>query len=352
MVCTKMRILAVTNMYPTLQHSTLGTFVEQQIKGLRQIGLDVDVLVVDRASKGMGTYWGLSQQLHARVVSFQPDIVHVMYGGVMADVITRAVKQRPVVVSFCGSDLLGAPLLGSLGKLMASYGVLASYRAARKASGIVVKSKNLQDALPDKVDMSRVRIIPNGIDLGRFRPLDRSSCRYQLGWHADRFHVLFISSTGDPRKRLDLAQAAVKALNCLGTSAELHQLSGIPHEEVPVWLNASDVVLLTSVHEGSPNIIKEALACDVPVVSVDVGDVRERIEGVEGCYLALPESDDLAAKLSLVYTGPRRVIGRVKMQELSLEHVALRLKEFYEEVLVSYRTSKGIHLKRDTFILQ
>src|SRR5262249_34890094 len=150
---------------------------EQQLKGLRQIGLDVDVLVVDRASKGMGAYWGLSQQLHARVVSFQPDIVHVMYGGVMADVITRAVKQRPVVVSFCGSDLLGAPLLGALGKLMASYGVLASYRAARKASGIVVKSKNLQDALPDKVDMSRVRIIPNGIDLDRFRPLDRGSCR-------------------------------------------------------------------------------------------------------------------------------------------------------------------------------
>jgi len=94
------------------------------------------------------------------------------------------------------------------------------------------------------------------------------------------------------------------------------------------------------VHEGSPNIVKEALACDVPVVSVDVGDVRERIEGIEGCYIALPESDDLAAKLSLVYTGSRRVRGRVKMQELSLERVALRLKEFYEEVLVSHRTQK------------
>jgi teichuronic acid biosynthesis glycosyltransferase TuaC len=331
-----MRILAVTNMYPTPQNPNLGTFVEQQIKGLRQIGLDVDVLVVDRASKGMGAYWGLSKQIRARVVSFRPDVVHVMYGGVIADVTTSTVGQRPMVVSFCGSDLLGELLSGSLRKLIAGYGVLASYRAARKASGIIVKSKNLQDALPDNVDLSKVRIIPNGIDLGRFRPLDRSTCRYQLGWRADRFHVLFTSNVGDPRKRPDLAQAAVKALNCLGTHAELHQLSGIPHDEVPIWLNASNVVLLTSLAEGSPNIVKEALACDLPVVSVKVGDVSERIREIAGCYLALSEPGDLAAKLQMVHSGPGRVPGRLKMQELSLDQVALRLKDFYSELLESF----------------
>jgi teichuronic acid biosynthesis glycosyltransferase TuaC len=335
-VRTKMRILAVTNMYPTPQHPTSGIFVEQQIKSLRQIGLDVDVFVVDRASKGMGAYWGLSRQLRARVASFQPDVVHVMYGGVIADRTAYAVGQRPVVVSFCGSDLLGEPLAGSVRKLLAGYGVLASHRAARKAHSIVVKSKNLQEALPDDVNRLKIRIIPNGIDLERFKPLDRETCRAELGWHAHRFHVLFTNPAGASCKRPDLARAAVETLNGLGTNAELHQLSGVPHDQVAVWLNASNVLLLTSLTEGSPNIVKEALACDLPVVSVEVGDVSERLREIEGCYLALSEPGDLAAKLHMVHSGRGRVAGRVKMQELSLERVALRLRECYSELLESF----------------
>ena len=183
------------------------------------------------------------------------------------------------------------------------------------------------------MNQSKVRIIPNGVNLDRFKPLDRSACRRRLGWDNDHFHVLFPPNVGgDPRKRPDLAQAAVKAADRSGIQTKLHQLQRIPHAEVPIWLNASDVVLLTSLHEGSPNIIKEALACDLPVVSVDVGDVQERIQGVEGCYLGLSKPYDLATKLCLVHAGPRRVKGRVKMDELSLNRISLRLKEFYEEL--------------------
>src|SRR5882724_7914480 len=331
-----MRLLAVTNIYPTPQAPAQGTFVEQQIKGLREVGLDVDVMFLDRAQRGMGVYLGLGRQIRARIANYQPDLVHVMYGGVMADEVTRAIVDRPTVVSFCGDDLLGELLSGILRKLISRYGVMASYRAARRARGIVVKSKNLKDALPDDVDRSKVRIIPNGVDLERFKPLNRDKCRKRLGWSGDRFHVLFPTNDGDPRKRPGLAKAAVEAANHSGVQAEMHQLRGVPHEEVSIWLNASDVVLLTSLHEGSPNIVKEALACNIPVVSVDVGDVRERIRGIEGCYLAVPEPGDLAAKLQIVHAGSRRVVSRIKMQELSLERVALQLKEFYSEVLVSF----------------
>jgi teichuronic acid biosynthesis glycosyltransferase TuaC len=148
-------------------------------------------------------------------------------------------------------------------------------------------------------------------------------------------NVLFPTNCGDPRKRFDLAQAAVEVIKQWGIPAELHQLRGVLHDQVPIWLNASDVVLLTSLHEGSPNVVKEALACNRPVVSVDVGDVRERIEGIEGCYLALPDSSDLAAKLRLVHARQSRVAGRTKMQDLSLECIARRLTQFYEDVLSS-----------------
>ena len=336
-------VLAVTNMYPTSSDPTLGTFVEQQIKGLQKIGLEVEVAFVDRIQKGFKAYLTAGRQVCGAIAKFEPDIVHVLYGGVMADIVTSAVTRRPTVVSFCGDDLLGELLSGVLRKFVSKCGVLLSYRAARRAHGIVVKSQNLKDVLPPDIPRSKIRIIPNGIDLERFKPLDRDNCRKQLGWRSDRLNVLFPANQGDPRKRPGLALAALGAAQRLGFDVEMHHLRGVPHEQVPVWLNASDAVLLTSLHEGSPNIIKEALACDIPVLSLDVGDVRERIHGIKGCYLAAPDPNDLALKMALIREGPRRVDGRATIYNLSLEQVALRLKEFYEETLLSWRTDPSFN---------
>jgi glycosyltransferase involved in cell wall biosynthesis len=328
-----MRILAVTNMYPTAQDPTLGTFVEQQVHGLKQIGVIVEILLVDRIQKGMTAYFSIGRELRAAMADFEPDIVHSMYGGVMADRVTRAVAGKPTVVSFCGDDLLGELLSGTVRKIVSKYGITASHRAARRANGIIVKSKNLQDALPADLPPSKIRIIPNGIDLDRFKPLDRDLCRNRLGWSATRLNVLFPANTGDPRKRPELAHAAAQTAEQLGVKIEIHQLRCVPHHEVPVWLNASDAVLLTSLHEGSPNLIKEALACNVSVVSVDVGDVRERIRGIDGCFIADADPNDIANKLRLVGCGPRRVDSRDYVRDLSLQNVALRLKQFYENLL-------------------
>lgn len=334
-----MRVLAVTNFYPTPRHPTSGTFVEQQVLGLRCSGLDVDVMLIDRCERGMRSYFTIGAELRRRIEQFQPDVVHAMYGGVMAERVTRIVEDRPTVVSFCGSDLLGEILSGPIRRIASECGIFASLVAARRADGVIVKSRNLEEALPATVIRSKVRIIPNGIDLKRFKPIDQADCRNKLGWDPDRFHVLFPANVGgDPRKRLYLAQAAVEKANRSGLNAELHQLRGVSHEEVPIWLNASGAVLLTSLHEGSPNIIKEALACNVPVVSVDVGDVHERIDGIEGCHIALPDSDDLAIKLTLVATRNGRVASRAKMQALSLEQTALHLGSFYREVVEAHQS--------------
>jgi teichuronic acid biosynthesis glycosyltransferase TuaC len=332
-----MRILAVTNLYPTPRNPGAGTFVEQQVLGLRRSGLDVEVMHVDRCERGMRSYFTIGAELRSRIEQFQPDVVHAMYGGVLAERATRIVKDRPTVVSFCGSDLLGELLSGSMRRIISEYGILASHIAARRAVGIVVKSRNLEEALPTTVNRSKVRIIPNGIDLERFRPLNQVDCRNKLGWDSNKFHVLFPTNAGDPRKRLYLAQAAIDKANRSGLNAEMHQLRGVPHEEVPIWLNASDVVLLTSLHEGSPNVIKEALACNVPVVSVDVGDVSERVEGIEGCHIALPDPDDIRVKLGLVEAREGRILGRERMQALSLEQTAQYLRSFYHEVVESHQ---------------
>lgn len=333
-----MKILAVTNMYPTPERPFFGTFIEQQVKGLREAGVEVEVLYADRRREGVRVYWTLRRAIREKMDRRAPDLVHVMYGGVMAKQVTREVRTRPVIVSFCGSDLLGENLPGLFRKMMVAAGVRASRLAAIKAAGIVVKSRNLYDALPKHIERDRIRVISNGIDLNRFRPMDSRSCQKQLGWDPDRFHVLFPANTGTPRKRLWLAQAALEKAEERGVACQLHLLQGVPHEDVPVWINASDVVLLTSEHEGSPNVIKESLACDVPVVSVDVGDVAERIEGIEGCFIAGAKPEDLADRLGRVWKGKRRVQGRSRISELSLERVSERLLSFYQETLDSWRS--------------
>jgi glycosyltransferase involved in cell wall biosynthesis len=330
----------------------MGTFVEQQVLGLKRVSLDVDVLFVNRREKGVSTYLTMGADLRKRIEQFQPDVVHVMYGGVLAERVTSIVKDRPLVVSFCGSDLLGEHLSGPLRRVISEYGVLASHFAAKRAHGIIVKSQNLEGALPLTVNRSKVRIIPNGINLDRFRPLHIVDCRDKLRWSPDKFHVLFPANSGDPCKRPDLAQASIDLANQLGLNAEMHYLRGVPHEEVPIWLNASDVVLLTSFHEGSPNVIKEALACNVPVVSVDVGDVRERISGIQGCYIALPEPVDLSAKLRSVGSSGGRIPGREKIKELSLEEISLKLKHFYHEIVEAHPRDgvRSLHVDTGTVL--
>jgi teichuronic acid biosynthesis glycosyltransferase TuaC len=333
-----MRILAVTNMLPSADRPSKGTFVEQQVKGLRDAGVDVEVLLIDRVGFGQLAYVKTVGVVRSRVMQVRPDLVHIMYGGVMAFLATRATRLCPSVVSYCGTDLLGARHGPVAFRLRRAAGVLASHEAARRADGIVVKSEGLRLALPKGIDSSCVRIIPNGIDLGRFRPLDRSECRRKLGWEPDVFHVLFPTSDSGLRvKRLPLAEAAVALLNRMGVCSQMHGLPGVPHDEVPIWLNAADVLLLTSSHEGSPNIVKEALGCNRPVVSVDVGDVRERIQGIDGCYLAEPTPSDLAAKLAKVHDGPGVVNGRANVRDLTLEEVTMRLLELYDSVLTRWR---------------
>jgi glycosyltransferase involved in cell wall biosynthesis len=320
-----MRVLAVTNMYPTETHPASGVFIAAQVDALRAAGVEVDLVFLDRPALGRSVYRGLGETIRRHVEEGSPDVVHAMYGGVMARAVAGAVREQPLLVSYCGSDLLGDGVSGR-------YNALSSRLAARRAAGVVVKSRNLYDAVPRSVDRSRVWIVPTGIDFKRFRPADRADARRTLGWDPARAHVLFPAPPGRPEKRFALAEAAVRLLDGRAPAVDLHVLENVPFDQVPVWLNAADVVLLTSSHEGSPNAVKEALACDVAVVSVDVGDVRERLDGIDGCFVAEAASDAIAEKLELALTGSERIAGRERVAHLSLERVTEELRRIYAKL--------------------
>jgi glycosyltransferase involved in cell wall biosynthesis len=327
-------------LYPTSADPTQGTFIEQQVKGLRQAGAEIEVLHLDRRAAGSRVYARTAELTSEAVRCFRPDVVHAMYGGILADRVTASVPDLPKVVSFCGSDLLGDAVNGWHRRLVGALGILASQRAARRADAIIVKSAGLGNALAADVDRGKVTILSNGIDTDRFRPLDRAECRRQLGWPAGGFQILFSNGLGGRRKRLDLAMAAVEALKALGVPAELRIIPGVPHDQVPIWLNAADAVLLTSAYEGSPNMVKEALACDRPVVSVDVGDVKERLEGVTGCHVADADPESLARALAQVHSDRPAVDGRRAIRRLTLEHVSGELISIYRRVLAQ-RTAQA-----------
>ena len=327
-----MRILAVTNMYPCEAFPSRGVFVHEQVKGLRALGLDVRVLFVDRRQEGPLAYFRMHHKISSLVAEFDPDAIHVMYGGVMADQVARCHQGRPMVVTFHGSDLLGENLSGWTRKIISKYGVYCSRRAARAAQSVVIVARHLTGALNGAASPDKIHVIPCGIDLERFHRMDPPVCKQKLGWSARSFHVLFASSNGDPVKRPWLAKAAVAQMDNADSPPELHYLTGIANANVPVWLNAADVLLLTSMHEGSPTVVKEALACGLPVVSVDVGDVAERIEGIEGCHVAQSDPADLAAKLGSVRRRAQRLDCEARLKDLSILSVAQRLKQCYEGI--------------------
>jgi glycosyltransferase involved in cell wall biosynthesis len=328
-----LKILAVTNMYPSPERPGSGVFVEQQVLGLLSRGMDVRVMFVDRRKEGVSVYYRIAPLLQRELADFAPDLIHVMYGGVMADQVTRQRGLPPTVVTYHGSDLLGENLSGLARKIISHYGVHCSRKAARRADGIIVVGRHLLKTLRAGIVADKVQVIPCGIDLERFKPIDQSTCRERLGWQPADFHVLFATSEGDPVKRPGLARAAVSLLDAKHGHVKFHVLCGTPNSEVPYWLNAADVLFLTSKHEGSPTIVKEALACGLPIVSVPVGDVPERIAGINGCHLAESEPEDLARKLDLVFKSRQRLNCGEKLLELSCQTIAAKLEQFYLDIL-------------------
>lgn len=325
-----MRVLCLTHAWPTAATDVAGIFVQRQVASLQALGVSVDVRVVGRSP---GSRWPhLIAELRDEMKRGMYDLVHAQYGGRTALAAVMA-SVRPVVISFCGTDLNGLKTGSAVARAYTGAGVLCSQLAAPRATGLIAKSGALANRLWQSRDRRRCRVIPNGIDLELFRPMDRQEARARLGWSSDRPVVLVSGQSDGPVKRLDLAQAVVEEARQQVPELSLHLLRGVPPQDVPLHLNAADVLLLTSQHEGSPNIVKEALACNVAVVSVDVGDVRRWISGTPGCWLCDRTIPTLADAVTQAIACGGHSQGRDAISSLALQGVATQILGVYEEAL-------------------
>jgi glycosyltransferase involved in cell wall biosynthesis len=214
----------------------------------------------------------------------------------------------------------------------------------QRVDAVIVKSEEMKKAASASKD--NIFIVPNGVDFELFRPIPRAEARATLGWDPGRYYVLFGNDPNIPVKNFPLAQAAIERLRIRGTSAELVVASGLPQTKVVQYINASNALILPSIAEGSPNIVKEAMACNVPVVATDVGDVSHVIGRTKGCSVCSRDPDALAVALEHALQHTEPTTGRTDIMHLDRRVVAKQVRAIYEQVtsnLAQFQDLVGIN---------
>ena len=306
-------------------------FARRQAESLGREGVEVELFHLrSRTSpRELAREWRRFRQcMH----SINPDVIHAHFGTVTALFAALAAPRTPLVITFRGSDLNACrPRAGLAMRVRAAAGQLLSQLAALRAGKIVCVSLQLRARLWWRRGIAVV--LPSGVDAEVFRPEPRWRARERLGWnHADRV-VLFNAGHNPEIKRLDLARHALALTQALVVGVRMEVLDGwTSPAEMPGLLNAADCLLLTSDREGSPTVIQEALACNLPVVSVAAGDTVERLQGVRYSAIVAREAAAIAAALARVLREPRRSNGRRKVREFSAQRIAAELRRIYLEL--------------------
>jgi teichuronic acid biosynthesis glycosyltransferase TuaC len=266
--------------------------------------------------------------IRSRIREFHPDVVHAHFGTITAFATVMA-ADVPVIITFRGSDLNPSPSDGWVRN--AAQNILSN-TAAKFAAAIIFVSRQLRSRL--WFDHPHGHVIPTGVDLDAFKPSSRMEAREKLGWTFGDPVILFNAGVSSDVKRLDLAERAVHLLQQRVPSIRMHVLHGTtPHHELPLYMNAADCLLVTSDFEGSPDIVKEALASNLPIVSVDVGDVRERTSGVSGVEIVPRDPRAIASAAERIVMAASRSNGREKIAELDANRIRDAVIQVYREIL-------------------
>lgn len=320
------RILVVTNMWPTDAAPMGGIFVQEQVSSLRKAGLAVDVLFVDGITGGYAAYLRGFGQVRRALRRHEYDLIHAHYvfSGIMA-LVGRLLAFGP----FHGWR---APIVLTQHGIETQLGWTAPLCrwTSRHVEATIATSVRVRDALGAALRGREVAVIPCGVDTTLFRPSAWDAAREALGLALDDDYVLF-AGMRRPEKRLDLIEAAVARLDRPGAPTHLLIADNAPHEQMPVYMNAANVLVLASEAEGSPMVVKEALACGLPVVSVDVGDVKELIGAISLCLVVERSTEALTEGIRKVLHWHGRVDCRV-VERLALPAVAEQLMLFYQRV--------------------
>lgn len=327
-----MRVLWTHNFNPAKLND--GVFMFTAAEGLRALGVDVQLEYLGNLRSALNI---LKAKKHVNKISKAFDLVHAQYGSACA-IATMTAKGCPKVLSVRGSDwnVYTSPFRyhywhTRLAKLMT--------RLAVKSYDLVITVSNrmvldLQKSSPNV----RPVALPSPIDLDRFVPVDKEQARQLLGFPNNKEKWILFTSLycNSPIKRYSLARQAVDLVNHKLGNVKMRVASGLPHSELPLFVAACDLILCTSVFEGWPNSIKEALACNLPFVSTDVSDLSDIADKEPNCRICPSDATVLAENICDVLLAPRTDNLRSHVIEMDVRTTSNRLLALYTD-LVSQR---------------
>lgn len=307
----------------------ISPIVKNQKEALQDAGVDVSLFEI--RGQGLLNYLKNAFQLRYYLRKHHYFAIHAHYS--LSAFVASLAGAKPLVVSLMGSDVKAAGWYKAFIKIFAKL---------FRWGALIVKSNDMHRDL----GLEEAIVFPNSVNTERFVPKDKMECQQKLGWKMTNgiIHVLFPANYNRPEKDFPLAEEAVALVKKRfgdERDLEIHWFDDYtPNSALPDWYNAADVVLLTSFYEGSPNVIKEALACCKPIVSTNVGDVAERTNGVEGCYVVdraetREETEQRvsdALEKALAFEGLTKGREKIFTDEISNQQAIGKLKAIYESV--------------------
>lgn len=293
-------------------NGNIAPFITEQVESLRASGMELDYFFIEQ--KGIKGYLQSLSLLKQAIKTFEPEVIHAHYG--LSGLLANLQRRVPVVTTYHGSDI-NDPRVKRYSNI-----------AIRLSHYNIFVSQRLADAIQHK---KRFSVIPCGVDMSLFYPIEKQVARESVGWELEGNYIVFSGNPEDKVKNFNLAKHAVSLL----PKTQLIPLVDFTREEVNLLLNAADVALMTSFTEGSPQFIKEAMACNCPIVSTDVGDVVSLTANLAGCFIASHKQADIANKLQAAiefsHSG-KRTEGRKKIKQagIDLTTIALRIKAIFQ----------------------
>ncbi|MBI2259086.1 MAG: glycosyltransferase family 4 protein [Flavobacteriia bacterium] len=302
-------------------------FSKRQAEDIKHFGYNVEIFYLDTKI----SFFNLIREylrLKKMVKIFNPNLIHSHYGTITSFICSK-IKNIPLIITFQGSDLNYTKDITWIREKIGKY---LSKISAKKAKKIICVSESLLTHL--KTHRNKAIVIPVGVDISIFKELNMSECKKKLGLF-ELTNYIFFNSNNPKVKRLDIAEKVVKNLE--NYNFKLLSLSGIINpSEVPFYLNSCLLVLLCSDSEGSPMIIKEAMACNIPIVSVDVGDVKLRLTNVKNCFIVKQDVREITEKIKYIYENKLfKSNGKLKIIEDKIDSISTtnKLVSIYQEML-------------------
>jgi Glycosyltransferase len=308
-----MRILIVCS-YKEQYDNNIAPFVKEQVDEMSShSGIQINYYLVK--GKGCFGYFKNRKSLLCKIRDFQPDIIHAHFG--LCGLLANLQRKVPVVTTYHGSDIN-----------ISSIRFFSKMAIHLSKHNIFVSRKNIS-----KVHVKKYYShIPCGVDTKCFIETDKEEARDKLGWNKNENYILFAGSFDNAIKNPDLAFEAVKIVD---DNIHLVELKGYTRDQVALLMSASDMLLMTSHSEGSPQVIKEAMSVNCPIVSADVGDVGSIVEGVEGCFIVDGNPNLLADAIMEALNFKKRTLGRQKIMKMGLDNKSIvsRLISVYRQIV-------------------